>query len=165
MIRWTVFSEWWKWTGESNKRSKMVIIMLLASKYHRLLLKREDKNLQERGLGSSCCGSAVMNLTSIYKDAWSIFGLAQWVKVPGVLWLWHRSAATAPIWPLTWELPYVMGTALKRTPPKKRKREKKKGGLQQSSGSKLFLENTSFGEYRVFLGELGPIKGEDRRAV
>ena len=30
------------------------------------------------------------------------------------LWLWCRPAAAAPIQPLAWELPYVMGTALKR---------------------------------------------------
>ena len=26
-----------------------------------------------------------------------------------LLWLWHRPAATAPIWPLAWECPYAMG--------------------------------------------------------
>ena len=31
-------------------------------------------------LGSSHCGSMVMNLTSIYEDAGSILGLTQWVK-------------------------------------------------------------------------------------
>ena len=29
-------------------------------------------------------------------------------------WLWCRSAVTAPIWPLAWELPYAAGVALKR---------------------------------------------------
>ena len=33
---------------------------------------------------------------------------------PALLWLWSRSAATAPIRPLAWELPYAMGAALKR---------------------------------------------------
>jgi len=28
--------------------------------------------------------------------------------------LWHRPAATAPIQPLAWELPYAAGAALKR---------------------------------------------------
>ena len=31
-----------------------------------------------------------------------------------MLWLWCRLAAAAPIGPLTWELPYAVGTALKR---------------------------------------------------
>ena len=57
-------------------------------------------------------------------------GLTQWVKdlvlpqaavqVADPAQLWHcsgcgnRLAAAAPIWPLAWELPYVMGVALKR---------------------------------------------------
>ena len=28
-----------------------------------------------------------------------------------LLWLWGRAAAAAPIWPLTWELPYATGAA------------------------------------------------------
>ena len=31
-------------------------------------------------IGSSCCGSVVLNLTSTYEDAGSIPGLDQWVK-------------------------------------------------------------------------------------
>ena len=37
-----------------------------------------------------------------------------------LLWLWCRTAATALIQPLAWELPYAMGVALKR---KKKKKE------------------------------------------
>ena len=33
---------------------------------------------------------------------------------PTLLWLWCRLAAVALIQPLAWELPYAMGTALKR---------------------------------------------------
>ena len=80
-------------------------------------------------LGSSCCGSVVMNLISIH-DAGSIPGLLQWVKGSGVavscgvgcrhtsdlalLWLWFRPAAVALIQPLAWEVPCSVGTALKR---------------------------------------------------
>ena len=31
-----------------------------------------------------------------------------------LLWLWYRPVAIAPIWPLAWELPYVVGVALKK---------------------------------------------------
>ena len=37
---------------------------------------------------------------------------------PELLWLWCRLAATTPIQPLAWELPYSAGVALKR--PKKK---------------------------------------------
>ena len=43
-----------------------------------------------------------------------------------LLWRWHRLAATAPIQPLAWELPYGMGAALKRQKKKKKEKEKKK---------------------------------------
>ena len=45
------------------------------------------------------------------------------------LWLWHRSAATAPIRPLVWEPPYAAGVALKSTPPKKKKKENELFGV------------------------------------
>ena len=63
--------------------------------------------------GSSHCGSAVMNPTSIHEDVGLIPGLAQWIKDPAfamscgvgrrrgldpeLLWLWHRLAAVVPI--------------------------------------------------------------------
>ena len=38
---------------------------------------------------------------------------------PALLWLWHR--LTAPIWPLTWELPQVVGVSLKKQKQNKTK--------------------------------------------
>ena len=38
-----------------------------------------------------------------------------------MLWLWCRLAAVAPVLPLAWELPYIVGAARK----KKRERERK----------------------------------------
>ena len=37
------------------------------------------------GLGSSYCGSAISDLTSIHEDTGLIPGLALWVKVPALL--------------------------------------------------------------------------------
>ena len=37
---------------------------------------------------------------------------------PELLWLWHRSVATAPIRPLAWEPPYAKGAALEKTKKK-----------------------------------------------
>ena len=69
-------------------------------------------------------------------------GFAQWVKdlaLPvscGVghrhswdlafLWLWCRLAATVPIRPLAWELPYAKGVILKKKKKKKEEEERKK---------------------------------------
>ena len=59
--------------------------------------------------GSSHCGSAVTNPTSIHRDADSVPSLNQWVKDPvlpqaviqvadlALLWLWHKLASAALI--------------------------------------------------------------------
>ena len=71
--------------------------------------------------GSSHCDSAVVNPVSIHED----MGLRIWCCVScGVghrrgsdltlLWLWFILAATALIQLLAWELPYVVGAALKK---------------------------------------------------
>ena len=45
---------------------------------------------------------------------------------PKLLWLWQRPAATAPIGPLAWEPPYVVGVALEKGKKTKKKKKKKK---------------------------------------
>ena len=82
--------------------------------YHCSHCKKEEP-------GSSRCGSAAMNPTRIHEDMGLIPGLAWWVKELVWLWLWRRLAATPPIQPLAWELPYAPGAALKR--PKKEEPE------------------------------------------
>ena len=64
---------------------------------------------------SSHYGSAVTNLTSIHEDSGLIPGFARWVRDPALRWaVVYRLAATAPIEPIAWELPYALGTAPKR---------------------------------------------------
>ena len=42
---------------------------------------------------------------------------------PGLLWLWHRLAASAPIRPLAWETPYAMGVAQEMAKTQKKKKK------------------------------------------
>ena len=53
---------------------------------------------KKKARGSSHSGSAVKNLTRIHEGLGLIPGLAQWVKDPTLLWLWHGWAAAAPVW-------------------------------------------------------------------
>ena len=50
---------------------------------------------------------------------------------PKLLWLWHRPAATAPIRPLAWELPYAARAALEKA-----KRQKTKNKTKQNKKQK-----------------------------
>ena len=67
--------------------------------------------------GSSHHGSVEVNRTSIQEDTGSIPALAQevtglawpWAVVCGLLLLWCRLVATAPIQPLAWERPCAGG--------------------------------------------------------
>ena len=83
---------------------------------------------------SSWYGSTVMNLTSIHEDAGSIPGLVSgknlvllWAVWRSQIWLGSyvsvavcRPTAAALIRPLTWDLPYETGGALKSKKKKKK---------------------------------------------
>ena len=63
----------------------------------------------------------LMNLTRNHEVSGAIPGLAQWVKDPTSLWLWHKPAAEAPIQPLS------LGASIcRKSSPRKRRKTKKK---------------------------------------
>ena len=63
--------------------------------------------------GSSHCGAAETNPTSIHEASGVIPGLAQWIRDLVSLWLWCSLEAVAPIRPLAWEPPFATGVDLK----------------------------------------------------
>ena len=83
-----------------------------------------------------------MNPTNICEDVGLIPDPTQWVKGSGVtlscgvgcrhgldptlLWIWCGPAAVAPIRPLSWELSYALGAALKKTKAKTKTKQNKK---------------------------------------
>ena len=89
-----------------------------------------------------------------------------------LLWLWCRLAATAPIQPLAWELPYATGAALKRQTDgdrrrkEERKREREKERKNERKKEKnnnkgdLVLSHPSSGISPFFPRALGPLCGE-----
>ena len=66
-----------------------------------------------------------------------------WCRLDSVLlWLWHRPAATAQIWPLAWEPPYAGSVAPKN---KKKKREEEKLSLSVIGFYQWFPSPTTTG--------------------
>ena len=91
-------------------------------------------------LGSSHCGAMETNPTGIHAHVGLIPGFTPWVRDPPLtlsceagprhdsdpelLCLWFRPAAAVLIRPAAWELPYTMGTALKKAKHKNKKKRK-----------------------------------------
>ena len=72
---------WFRWNGQ---------ILGFAGEFYQILMEKIITSLQTLleniGGGSSCCGSAVKNLTSNHEDVSLIPSLTQWFKDPVLLW-------------------------------------------------------------------------------
>ena len=133
----------WEWHSELPSHLILAITLISGislfeqSHFMKQVGRKIEKEYKKyKIIGSSLCGSAVMSPTDIHEDEGLIPGLTQWVKDLALLWavvyiadaaqrwaflwLWCRPAAAVPIQPLTWELPYTVGSGLKR----KRKKHK-----------------------------------------
>ena len=112
---------------------------------------------------SSRCGKAEMNLTRNHEVVGLIPGLSglriQCAVSCGIghrcgmdlalLCLWYRLAATVPIRPLAWELPYASGVAYgkqkqntkkkKQNTKKKKKKENQQKRILEQKGGKCIL--------------------------
>ena len=92
--------------------------MTRTPKLNILKIKTKTKKL----VGSSCCGSAVMNPTSIHKDAGSIPGPIQWAKDLALRQaMVQASSYSSNSTPSLGSSIYLEGS-----PAKKKKRKKKK---------------------------------------
>lgn len=74
---------------------------------------------------------------------------------PVLLWLCHTPVTVALILPLTWELKYATGAALKsqKKEKRKKKKEKKKGKKKKES---FWVQTKALGETRTSLTSHGP---------
>ena len=70
-------------------------------------------HIKKVALGLSIVAQWVRNPTNTHEEAVLIPGIARWVKVLALLWLWW--AAAAPIQPLVKKLPYATGGAKNKT--------------------------------------------------
>ena len=55
---------------------------------------------------------------------------------PALLWLWHKPAATAPIRPLAWDVPYAASAALKSKERKRKREEERRKERKKRKGTR-----------------------------